>query len=371
MRKQQLTKADHAREWISNEIRIGNFARGSTLPPEQELADQIGISYMTLRKAVGALVDEGLLERVKGSGTFVRSEIPEQKAQKILGLVLPAWGAPENLDTVMHYSQACEEANWNLKVIYVRNWDDRSIYELWLNCDALVLTVIQEMASMPPFLRDKLQASVKPVIVNKGSAEHIGRDSIYYLQDSRMETPCDYLYKLGHRRILLVDQVTRHREKLETIHSNMKGFEYIFHRKYPEVEYNTELMAFEVPLYQQPHPLICRAFEERRKELAPYTAIICPMSFYLAVVAGLRQIGLRVPEDVSVLAFGDRLEAEYYYPRPATFSVLLRDQAYKTLELIAWRLQNPKAPPVNIQTTVQFFEGKSCTFTKKNQQEKK
>ena len=60
MVKSRLTKADHAREWIAREIRIGNFARGTTLPPEQELADRFGISYMTLRKAVGALVEEGL-----------------------------------------------------------------------------------------------------------------------------------------------------------------------------------------------------------------------------------------------------------------------------------------------------------------------
>lgn len=219
---------------------------------------------MTLRKAVGALVEEGLLERVKGSGTFVRSEIPEQKVQKILGLVLPAWGAPENLDTVMHYSQACEENNWLLKVIYVRSWEDRSIHDLLGNCDALVLTVIQEMASMPSFLCEKLFTSPKPVVVNKGSAEVIGRDSVYYVRDGQMEIPCDRLYELGHRRILLVDQVTRRDGKPVTIHPNMKGFEEIFRRKYPDVEYNTELMAFEIPLYGQPHPAICRAFEERR-----------------------------------------------------------------------------------------------------------
>ena len=56
MDEQRMTKADMAREWIAKEIRIGNFARGSVLPPERELAVQIGVSYMTLRKAVSALV---------------------------------------------------------------------------------------------------------------------------------------------------------------------------------------------------------------------------------------------------------------------------------------------------------------------------
>ena len=47
MDEQRMTKADMAREWIAKEIRIGNFARGSVLPPERELAVQIGVSYMT------------------------------------------------------------------------------------------------------------------------------------------------------------------------------------------------------------------------------------------------------------------------------------------------------------------------------------
>ena len=40
MDEQRMTKADMAREWIAKEIRIGNFARGSVLPPERELAVQ-------------------------------------------------------------------------------------------------------------------------------------------------------------------------------------------------------------------------------------------------------------------------------------------------------------------------------------------
>ena len=110
--KRRRTKSVHTREWIENEIRIGNFTRGTALPPEHELAEQIGVSYMTLRKAVAELIADGLLERARGCGVFVSSEIPEQKVQRVLGLVMPAWSAPENLDTIMYFSKACEEVGW-------------------------------------------------------------------------------------------------------------------------------------------------------------------------------------------------------------------------------------------------------------------
>ena len=44
---------------------------GDPVPSERELCDRFGVSRMTVRQAVDALVVEGMLQRVQGSGTFV------------------------------------------------------------------------------------------------------------------------------------------------------------------------------------------------------------------------------------------------------------------------------------------------------------
>src|SRR5688572_18807874 len=41
------------------------------LPPERDLADELSVSRITVRKAIDGLVDEGLLVRRQGAGTFV------------------------------------------------------------------------------------------------------------------------------------------------------------------------------------------------------------------------------------------------------------------------------------------------------------
>ena len=41
------------------------------LPSERDMAERFGVARMTLRHAVEALVEEGLLERIVGIGTFV------------------------------------------------------------------------------------------------------------------------------------------------------------------------------------------------------------------------------------------------------------------------------------------------------------
>ncbi|MQA85552.1 MAG: UTRA domain-containing protein [Streptosporangiales bacterium] len=45
---------------------------GSKLPPESELALEFGVSRMTLRQAVQRLVEEEMVDRIAGRGTYVR-----------------------------------------------------------------------------------------------------------------------------------------------------------------------------------------------------------------------------------------------------------------------------------------------------------
>ncbi len=45
---------------------------GALFPSQNELAARYGVSIMTVSEAVGALVQDGILERIQGRGTFVR-----------------------------------------------------------------------------------------------------------------------------------------------------------------------------------------------------------------------------------------------------------------------------------------------------------
>ena len=66
---QQLQRA--LREAIDRRILDANDA----LPAERDLAEELGVSRITVRKAIDGLVNEGLLSRRQGSGTFVRGRV--------------------------------------------------------------------------------------------------------------------------------------------------------------------------------------------------------------------------------------------------------------------------------------------------------
>ncbi|MFC4311370.1 GntR family transcriptional regulator [Steroidobacter flavus] len=51
------------------------------LPPERDLADELNVSRITVRKAIDGLVEEGLLIRKQGSGTFVTNRVEKNFAK--------------------------------------------------------------------------------------------------------------------------------------------------------------------------------------------------------------------------------------------------------------------------------------------------
>ena len=55
-------------EQLATTIRLGVYPRGSMLPPERELAQRLHVSRSTLREAMAALRQAGLVETTRGRG---------------------------------------------------------------------------------------------------------------------------------------------------------------------------------------------------------------------------------------------------------------------------------------------------------------
>ncbi|TJV16672.1 MAG: GntR family transcriptional regulator, partial [Mesorhizobium sp.] len=58
---------------ILHSIAVGDFAENAALPPEVALAERYGVNRHTVRSAIAALVQDGVLRAEQGRGTFVLS----------------------------------------------------------------------------------------------------------------------------------------------------------------------------------------------------------------------------------------------------------------------------------------------------------
>lgn len=61
---------------LKKRIQDGDFPYDTTLPGEKELCKQLGVSRITVKRALSELAGEGLVSRHRGRGTVVRYRVP-------------------------------------------------------------------------------------------------------------------------------------------------------------------------------------------------------------------------------------------------------------------------------------------------------
>ncbi len=74
-------------EFIAELILSGKLKPETKIPSEREYSEELGVSRMTVRRALTELVSEGLLERKHGSGTYVAKPRVTYEAQELVNYI--------------------------------------------------------------------------------------------------------------------------------------------------------------------------------------------------------------------------------------------------------------------------------------------
>ena len=70
---------------LAAEIAAGRFKAGDQIPSERVIAEEMGISRMTVRQALRHLADRGMVEARVGQGTFVGAKRLQQQLSTLTG----------------------------------------------------------------------------------------------------------------------------------------------------------------------------------------------------------------------------------------------------------------------------------------------
>ena len=90
---------------IRADIEAGKWRVGDRIPSERDLAVTFKVSRMTLRQAIQTLVDEGILERRVGSGTYVANQKVQEKMSGVTSFtdLMQAQGKVPSCKTVSYH----------------------------------------------------------------------------------------------------------------------------------------------------------------------------------------------------------------------------------------------------------------------------
>lgn len=79
-------------ELLIRDIAAGRLIDGTRLPPEREMAAELGIAVGTLRQALKVLHEKGLVESIQGSGNYIRAKSDPASVYALLRIELLSGG---------------------------------------------------------------------------------------------------------------------------------------------------------------------------------------------------------------------------------------------------------------------------------------
>ncbi|WP_438960796.1 GntR family transcriptional regulator [Nereida sp.] len=137
-------------ELLIREIAAGRLADGHKLPPERDMAAERGVSVGTLRKALIILEEKGLLERIQGSGNYVRSRGGVESIYGLLRLELLTGGGlptarPISVDTMDAPADAPFDHGHRIRRLRLLDGTAVAIEEIWVNAQAVTALGITDL----------------------------------------------------------------------------------------------------------------------------------------------------------------------------------------------------------------------------------
>lgn len=85
-------------ELLIRDIAAGRLIDGERLPPERDMAANLNVSVGTLRKSLAELEKKGMLERIQGSGNYIRETGTQNSVYAMFRLELPEGGGLPRAD---------------------------------------------------------------------------------------------------------------------------------------------------------------------------------------------------------------------------------------------------------------------------------
>jgi len=83
-RDSPLTLSYQLKKILEDMISSGKYKIGDPFPTEREIAEQFGVSRITVREAIGHLVYQGILRREQGRGTFVSQPKAYERVNELI-----------------------------------------------------------------------------------------------------------------------------------------------------------------------------------------------------------------------------------------------------------------------------------------------
>ncbi|MCR5743069.1 MAG: GntR family transcriptional regulator [Lachnospiraceae bacterium] len=327
-------------DWIKQQIAQGVFHKGDRLLPEHELADKFGLSRQTVRKATGDLVSEGILVRVQGSGTYIGSTVSPRKRRVygrivIISTYVDSYIFPPTLKGIQ---DVLNGAGYMTQTSFTGDsvWQERNILTHLIaddNFDGIIVEAAKSGLPNPNAdLYRKLQTMNVPIICFNASYPQLGLPCVRIDDFEVGRDAARMLIEAGHEHIGLI----------------MKSDDGQSHLRY--AGYMNALLEKNIQAQSRHTVMVDTETFGNMSAIGGYilerlkgtTACLCYNDDAAwQLISILKDAGIRVPEDYSVVGIDDAESASPHAQTLTSFSHPKEELGRRTAENLLEMIENP------------------------------
>lgn len=192
---------------IRHLILSGQWEPGRRLPSELELQENLGISRSTIRQAMKSIEAEGLIVRVAGRGSFVRSFFVEKNKSRVLGYVTPEFANNFQYQLFRGAESAARAKNYRLLFCLSNktvNEENNLLDELMADRVSGVLIYPALGGGKHRRLYQLSSQSLTPIVLMDRMIEGVNFDFVSTDNFRGAYDGVKYLISLGHKNILFI-----------------------------------------------------------------------------------------------------------------------------------------------------------------------
>jgi GntR family transcriptional regulator, arabinose operon transcriptional repressor len=343
MLSESMLKKDQVYHQLQEAIATNKLVTGSKLPAEADLCTKLGVSRITLRASLNRLQKEGLIKRVRGSGTFVASKTETPASN---GTIMVVHAIDSGFESSWHY--IVPEINRfalkeNLKTFTMTN----IAFELFSDNDIKtfvekkhiigIIATINHFKGHEPIITKLQTAGVPVVLAHARPNDHTvtGFASVAVDEKAGWKAAIKHLTQCGHSNIAIIghscDNGFRDNNKAETLEQLTAC----------GANPNSALIC----QTDFDKPTINHAVKALLNSSPAPTAFLCYSDFYAVYVyEALANLGLRIPADIAVMGICGFPDARLLSPPLSTIDYGYSETAKLAVKMLVAPKQwfNPK-----------------------------